>query len=350
MKVLEAIGDPTFIPRPYSPFDRFLLQFIRDERDLPFLHLQLLITLTVIPLGILLYLPFVTGWAWWLITITYLFISVLRLKGPFGLMLHCVTHRPLFRKEYDGLNYYLPWVIGPFFGQTPETYFSHHIGMHHAENNLHDDDSSTMPYQRDSLRGFGRYVMNFILFGLANLMNYHRRKNRVKYATRAFWGEMSFFALCIGLCFVSVSATVVVFILPFFISRVIAMLGNWTQHSFVDPEDPGNPYKNSITCINVKYNHKCWNDGYHISHHARPAMHWTEHPDFFRKTLHKYAENRAIIFDGLDYLRIFLLLMNKRYDTLARHVVNIDGTFGSEEEVIALLKKRTTPIVYPEPH
>ena len=62
------------------------------------------------------------------------------------------------------------------------------------------------------------------------------------------------------------------------------MMGNWTQHAFVDGEDPGNAYKNSITCINVKYNKKCWNDGYHISHHIRPAMHWTEHPTFFQKT------------------------------------------------------------------
>ena len=35
-------------------------------------------------------------------------------------------------------------------GQSPETYFAHHIAMHHLEGNLPDDDSTTMPFKRDS--------------------------------------------------------------------------------------------------------------------------------------------------------------------------------------------------------
>ncbi len=84
--------------------------------------------------------------------------------------------------------------------------------------------------------------------------------------------------MCVGLSFVNFPATLVVFILPFVISRIIMMVGNWAQHAFIDAGDPSNHYKNSITCINTKYNHKCWNDGYHISHHVKPNMHWTEHP------------------------------------------------------------------------
>jgi fatty acid desaturase len=141
-----------------------------------------------------------------------------------------------------------------------------------------------------------------------------------------------------------------VFILPLFIYRIIAMMGNWTQHAFVDVNDPGNAYKNSITCINVKYNKKCWNDGYHISHHVRPAMHWTEHPGFFQKTIDKYAQNQAIIFDGLDFLQIFFLLMRKRYDKLAQNMVNLNGTFADDADAIALLRHRTRRIaVEPQP-
>lgn len=344
MKLLAAIHDPIFVQKDYTSLDRFLLKFIKDERDLPFLYLILRITLLVIPFAVLLYLPFVSGWLWWVLAVAYTYVTTFRFKGPYGLMLHCTSHRVLFKPEYKAMNQYIPWVLGPFFGQTPETYFSHHIGMHHAENNLADDDSCTMPYQRDSLRDFLAYVGDFIVFGLKDLMGYLNMKNRHKLATRAFWGEMSFFALCIGLCFVSVGATVAVFILPFFISRIISMLGNWTQHAFIDANDPANPFRNSITCINVRYNHKCWNDGYHISHHQRPAMHWTEHPTFFRSTLHKYAENKAVIFDGLDFLQVFLCLMGKKYDKLASHLVNVNGTFSTNEEAIAFLKQRTQAI------
>ena len=79
-------------------------------------------------------------------------------KGPFGLMLHCISHRKLFKKGYTWIFHYVIWIVCPFFGHTPETYFAHHMGMHHVENNMIDDASSTLPYQRDSLRGFLAYI------------------------------------------------------------------------------------------------------------------------------------------------------------------------------------------------
>jgi len=347
MRTLPVLRDPVFTPRPYTALDQFFLRYIRDERDLPFIYLSIRITLTLLPISLLLYLPFVTGWTWWALAAVHLVLNNAVFKGPFGLMLHCTSHRPLFRKEYEFMNHYIPWILAPFFGQTPETYYSHHIGMHHAENNLDDDDSSTMPYRRDSLRGFLRYFGDFMLTGLAGLMSYLNRKKRRKLATRALVGELSFFAVCLVLSFVNFPATLVVFILPFFIFRFITMLGNWTQHAFIDPAEPGNPYKNSITCINVKYNRKCWNDGYHISHHERPGMHWTEHPTYFQKTLPKYAANRALVFDEIGYPTVFFCLMTKRYDILARHVVNLEGTFRDEAEIQALMRERTQPILLP---
>src|SRR5262245_31443756 len=65
----------------------------------------------------------------------------------FTLMLHCTSHRALFKPRYKLLNEIIPWVLCPFFGQSPNTYFAHHLGMHHAEENLPDDLSSTMRFQ-----------------------------------------------------------------------------------------------------------------------------------------------------------------------------------------------------------
>ena len=345
MKLLGAIHDPTYVAAPYNRFDRLLLNLIKDERDLPFLYLTLRISLLLIPMGLLLYMPFITGWAWWALAIGYQYINNVKFKGPFGLMLHCTSHRPMYKPAYKFMNNYLPWIVGPFFGHTPETYYSHHIGMHHVENNLSEDESSTMPYQRASVKGFLRYFGSFFFFGLSELISYLFKRNRKKLAWRAVAGELSFVTVCIILGFVNLPATLAVFVVSLLLSRVVMMLGNWTQHSFIDAADPGNPYKNSITCINVKYNHKCWNDGYHISHHQRPGMHWTEHPTFFLKTIDKYVEHKAIIFDGADFGKVFFTLMARRYDVLAKHVVNINGnTFANEEEVIALLKARTQRI------
>jgi fatty acid desaturase len=125
------------------------------------------------------------------------------------------------------------------------------------------------------------------------------------------------------------------------------MLGNWAQHAFVDYDQPDNLYTSSITCINTKYNHKCWNDGYHISHHLKPAMHWTEHPISFQKNIDEYVRHDAIVFDGIHFLHVFAYLMRGRYDLLARHFVNLGDRYASDEEVIGLLRSRTRRIPRP---
>jgi fatty acid desaturase len=119
------------------------------------------------------------------------------------------------------------------------------------------------------------------------------------------------------------------------------MLGNWTQHAFVDYDDPNNCYKNSITCINTIYNRQCWNDGYHIDHHLRPTMHYTDYPGHFRKYAQEFADNKAMVFDGVHYLHVWYYLMTKNYQKLAKHLVNINNAFASPEEAIAVMQART---------
>lgn len=342
MTELSTITDPRYVaPESYSAVDLFILRLIRDKRDLPFVWLTLKISVTLLPLGLLLYMPFINGIWWWAIALAYAYLNNFAYKGPFGLMLHCTSHRILFKKNYNFLNYYLPWIIAPFFGHSPETYFAHHIGMHHAENNMEEDESSTMPFQRDSIKDFGRYFISFLFTGMYHLATYLYHKKRKKLMYRSVRGEIMFILFCTALCFVNFPATLWVFIIPFVLFRLITMMGNWAQHAFIDPNEPDNPYKNSITCINTKYNIKCWNDGYHISHHEKQSMHWTEHPDYFLKTLNHYADHQAIVFDGIHFLHVFIWLMRKRYDLLAQHYVNIGDHYKNEEDTISFLKMRT---------
>ena len=146
------------------------------------------------------------------------------------------------------------------------------------------------------------------------------------------------------MCFVNLKATLVVFIIPLIFARLVMMLGNWTQHAFIDATDPDNLYTNSINCINTVYNKVCWNDGYHIIHHLRPGMHYTEMPAEFLKRKDEFAKNRAIVFDSIHYLHIFTWLLTKRYDKLADNLVNINNMFSSREEAIAVMKERTRKI------
>ncbi len=345
MLQFTTLTDPEYAPPGRRSFlDRWFLQLIRDERDLPFVYMTLRVTFTLIPLAVLLYMPFIEGWVWLLVAVVYLFINNVTYKGPFGLMLHCTTHRPFFKRDW--MNQYIPWVLAPFFGQSPQTYHAHHVGMHHAENNLEPDESSTMPYQRDSAMAFTRYFLVFFFTGIYTLAAYLFMRRRKRLFYRTVRGELLFIAFCVALSFVDWKATLVAFILPFLAFRLVAMAGNWVQHAFISAEEPGNHYQNSITCINVKFNHKCWNDGYHISHHIDPTMHWTEHPAFFRAHLREFAEQRAVVFSGLNYLDIFGLLMRDRYDILAQHFVDVGALYKDDAEVIAFLRSRTAPVPF----
>jgi fatty acid desaturase len=343
MKALTVITDPVYIePKAYSAYERFWLKLMNDKRDLPFIHLLTAIHILVIPAAIILYTPLLQGWYWWLAYIPYFYISQMYFKGRFGLMLHCICHRKLFKKQHTWIFHYIIWFICPFFGHTPETYFAHHMGMHHVENNMEDDASSTLPYKRDSLRGFLAYLGRFLLIGPTETFLYFFGKRRKKFYMRLTAGELAYYAFCIVMCFVNLKATLGVFIVPLLFARVVMMLGNWTQHAFVHPDDPE---ENTINCINTKYNQMCWNDGYHAIHHIRPALHYTEIPGEFLKYKDKFAEKKVLTFDGIHYLHIFIWLMTKRYDKLADNLVNLNNMFSSKEEAIAVMRERTKKII-----
>jgi fatty acid desaturase len=338
-----VLTDPVYAkPARYGRFDRFLLKFIVDERDLVFLHLMLRIAIVIVPIAVYLFLP--GRFSWW-IAVPYLALNWVVFLGPYILMLHCACHRRLFKREYEWMNKIIPWVLGPFFGETPETYFGHHLGMHHPENNLDDDLSCTMRYQRDSFLHFLAYFFRFFLLIVPELSIYFTRKGRGKLLRKTLLGEFSWYLLVIALAFYNFEATLAVFIIPFVFARFMMMAGNWGQHAFIDASDAGNCYRNSITCINVAYNRKCFNDGYHIIHHLEPSLHYTDMPGEFLANLDHYARQKAIVFEGLDFFMIWFLLMVKAYKLLARKLVRLDDAMRSEDEVIAFLKSRTARIV-----
>lgn len=341
MSAVLSITDPTYqAPARRGPLDRRLLTLINDPRDLPFLHFILRANLLLVPLAAYLFWP---GRFSWPAAAVYLALEGF-LMGPFILMLHNTCHRALFRRRYRWLNHYIPWCLGPMFGETPDTYYAHHVGMHHPENNLHDDLSSTMRFRRDSALHFAWYFLRFFFGCIVELSSYHARRRRYKLVRNALAGELLFFVV-VGLAAAfNGRAALVVFVLPFLGARFGMMAGNWAQHAFIDPADPANPYRNSITCINSTYNRRCFNDGYHIGHHVSATRHWTEHPVEFLAQRAEYARQGAIVFQGIDFFGVWLCLMLKRYDWLARRYVNLGDEPRSEAEIAALLKSRTQPI------
>jgi hypothetical protein len=337
-----VITDPVFEAREREGIvDRIAAGMINDRRDVPFVKLMVMLTFIVVPAALYFYLA--PSFPWWAAA-AYLILILGVLLGPYILMLHNTSHRALWRPEYSWLKGYIPNVLGPFFGETPNTYYVHHIGMHHPENNLFDDLSTTMPYDRDKLSHFARYLGRFYVLGIIELGHYMWVRRRFKLFRKAIGGEIVYIGAMLALAIIDWQATLVVFLIPLFFARFGMMAGNWAQHAFIDPSDPANPYRNSITCINSTYNRRCFNDGYHIGHHVKANRHWTEMPGDFLASRETYAAEDAIVFEKIDFFVVWAFLMLKRYDWLANHYVDLGGTQRTREELIAYLRERTKRI------
>jgi hypothetical protein len=336
---IPRLSDPVKSDRSVP---RWMAALLNDPRDAIFVRLALECGLVAL-VGIGLY--FSGRYLWWCAPL-YWALNSLWVMDRFILMLHCTSHRPLFRPAFSPLNWLIPWVLGPFFGQTPETYFVHHLGMHHREENGFDDASSTMPFQRDRLVDWLRYLIRFLVSGHLDLFRYLRRGSKTRLIRRFVIGELVFAGVMAVLLWHAPGPTFVVFLGPVLVARTLMMAGNWGQHAFVCPEQPTNPYRYSITCINSRYNRRCFNDGYHIYHHIRARSHWTEYPGEFQQNISTYGREDAIVFEGMDFFTVWLALMMGRWRRLARAFCRLPGAPPrSEDQVIALLRHRLTPFV-----
>ena len=321
------------------------VRLLNDPRDVPVVSLMLQCALVAVFGVSLFFWPYAAGISVWYVAPVYWALLMGLVMDRFTLMLHFTSHRQLFNKDYKSLNHVIPWLLGPFFGQTPNTYFAHHMGMHHREENLPDDLSSTMHFTRDRITHWLRYYLRFLLIGLPELILYFYQRKNWKLFRRVLVGEGAYWSVVALGLWLRPQATLAVLVIPLVLMRTLMMMGNWTQHSFISQERPEDPFQSSITCINTRYNRRCFNDGYHILHHLKPRAHWTEHPLEFEKALPEYAARDAIVFNGVDYFEIWLNMMLGRWTFLADKFVQLEGApVRSQEEVIAFLKGRVLPV------
>jgi len=261
---------------------------------------------------------------------------------PVILMLHCTMHRPFLRKP-KWLDRAHPYLMSFFFG-IPTGYAQHHMGMHHVEDNMSEDLSSTLAYRRDSFLHFLAYFGRFFFGILVELTAYLVRKKRVAMARKAFVGEIVHQAVIVTSLLVSFRFGLVVFLIPYVTVRMMMMVGNWGQHAFINTSRKNDGLSNSITCINSGYNRRAFNDGYHIGHHLKANRHWTELPQDLWDNREMYAREGAIVFYGVDFFLVSVLLWTGQWRFLAKRFVRLDGNARSDDEVIAMLKSRVQPV------
>jgi fatty acid desaturase len=337
-----TLSDPTTHPvYGDGPLSRSCKNALYEPRDEVFVRLTLnrIVVMTLGMAGLFAALRFASVPAW--IPMLAYFALWGWATPPVILMLHCTMHRPFIRKPKI-LDKAHPFVMS-FFHGIPTGYREHHIGMHHVEDNMQDDLSSTMRYQRDSFLHFLHYFFKFFFLSIVDLPAYMKKRRRFVMQRRAFYSELMHDAIIAGAMLLDWRWGLAAFLVPYVACRFMMMVGNWGQHAFINTHRKNNGIANSITCINSGYNARCFNDGYHIGHHVKANRHWTELPADFLANASEYAKEGALVFEGLDFFLVSVLLWTGQWRILAKRFVRLDGP-RSDEDVIEMLKERVRPV------
>jgi hypothetical protein len=331
-----TVTDPMAVPvYRDSALSRWCKRSLYDSRDEVFVRLTLKM--------VALFSALMVALAWkfsWPLALVY-GVAWAWFAPPVILMLHNTMHRPFIKKP-RWLDRVHPYVMSFLFG-IPTGYMEHHVGMHHVENNVAEDLSATYRYKRDSFLHFLAYFFRFFFLDEVRLPSYLARHKRGNMARREIIGELTHLTVTGLMLWWNWRFGLVCFALPLVTVRFMMMVGNWGQHAFIDPTRPEDSWVNSITCINSGYNKRCFNDGYHIGHHLKMNRHWAEMPKDFLDTAERAAKEGSIVFEGVDFFLVSVLLWTRQYKFLAKRFVRL-GREMTDEQVEALLRSRTLPI------
>jgi len=338
----RPITDPR-APAPPGPLETWADGWVRphlvDARDVVFTRTTLEVATRVVPASVAL---FCLPGAWPLLAgavyLPWVFASY---TGRVVLMVHAVTHRPVFRKRLRQLDRVMTHLVPLWFGLTPGAYRAHHVLMHHVENNGHDDLSGTAGYQRDKPSHFLHYWARFTFLGYYHMTSWLMRKDNAAEVGKMLAIEAAVFSAFAAATWLNPAAAFVVFWAPFLLLRFFLMAGNWSEHTFVDATMPTDSWRNSTILLNTPYNHRCYNAGYHLQHHLKPGLHWADNVPRFEDDLDRYAEHDAIVFDGVrNNQQIFWKVMTGDWGYLADRLVDLGGRRPSREARIAFLQER----------
>lgn len=320
-----------------------LLPLLQDERDLPILYLFFNVSATVLPAALATFaLP---AWSKVFGPLYFAVTYTLYLER-FLLALHYSQHRKLFKTGCNYLNWIAPMLLLPLFGVPSGLYRFHHCVMHHSENNWYPKDlSSTEPYQRDHLPHFLIYWLRYLIGIWVELPMYAVKAKRWPMVLQCLSFEVAYVGLVALLCQMNPAATVWTLVVPLVVTSLALMLGNWSQHIFVDPDTPSSPDGMAYNCVQFSGNQRSFNDGYHVIHHQNSRLHWTQLPQKFMDNVLKGTVS-GLVFKGIGFFDVGVAVFLGRYSYLSKHLLRCGSVAAtmSDGDIASMLQDRLKPI------